>query len=327
MNIKVIIGKYRSEDVIYASSSGGAFTVLYEYAIANNYLVYGVKFDKDFKVKHSRATTIEECEEFRKSKYVLSDMKSIYHQMESDLGNGKSVLFTGTPCQCAAISNFLQLKHIETDKLLLVDLICHGAPNQRIFDEYRRENQSEVNDEWSRFGFRSKCSQNGKVNSRTAELYYKSGKFLHRTIENDPFLKGYYGRLFYRKSCAECLFANPKRISDITIGDAWGIESSKPEWNSSKGVSLVLLNTQKGLALLPEFQNKMECIDSDLEWAVKNNSQLGSPTEMHRNRDVFFKYFPELGFKKAVEKAMAVPFWKKCARKIKRIFGLEMKRN
>ncbi|WP_159427412.1 coenzyme F420 hydrogenase/dehydrogenase beta subunit N-terminal domain-containing protein [Streptococcus equinus] len=143
MNTKVIIGKYKSEDVIYASSSGGAFTVLYEYAFANNYLVYGVKFDKDFKVKHSRATTIEECEEFRKSKYVLSDMKSIYHQMASDLGNGKSVLFTGTPCQCAAISNYLQLKHIETDKLLLVDLICHGAPNQRIFDEYRRENQND----------------------------------------------------------------------------------------------------------------------------------------------------------------------------------------
>ena len=323
MNTKVIIGKYKSEDVIYASSSGGAFTVLYEYAVANNYAVYGVRFDKDFKVKHSRATTIEECEEFRKSKYILSDMKSIYHQVESDLRNGKSVLFTGTPCQCVAISNYMQLKHIETAKLLLVDLICHGAPNQKIFDEYRLENQKQMQDGWFRFRFRfkGKYSQNGMVNSRSAELYYNSGKFSYRTIENDPFLKGYYGRLFYRKSCAECPFANPKRISDITIGDAWGIESSKPEWNSSRGVSLVLLNTQKGLTLLPEFQDKMEWIDSDLEWAVKNNSQLGRPTEMHRNRAVFFKYFHELGFQKSVEKAMSVPLWKRCARKIKRILG------
>ena len=320
MNTKVIIGKYRSEDVIYASSSGGAFTVLYEYAIANNYSVYGVKFDKNFKVKHSRATTIEECEEFRKSKYVLSDMKLIYYQVESDLRNGKYVLFTGTPCQCEAISNYIQLRHIETEKLLLVDLICHGAPNQKIFDEYRLENQNQMKDDWFRFRFRGKYAQNGIVNSRSAELYYKSGKFSYRTIKNDPFLKGYYGRLFYRKSCAECPFANPKRISDITIGDAWGIESSKSEWNSSRGVSLVLLNTQKGLTLLSEFQNKMEWVDSDLEWAVKNNSQLGRPTEMHRNRAVFFKYFHELGFQQAVEKAMSVPLWKKCVRKIKKFY-------
>ena len=83
----------------------------------------------------------------------------------------------------------------------------------------------------------------------------------------------------------------------------------------------MLLNTQKGLTLLPEFQNKMEWIDSDLEWAVKNNSQLGRPTEMHGNRAVFFKHFHELGFRESVERAMLVPLWKRCARKIKRILG------
>lgn len=328
MNTKVIIGKYKSENVIYASSSGGAFTVLYEYAIANGYAVYGVKFDKDFKVKHSRATTLEGCEEFRKSKYVLSEMKSIYSQVVSDLKNGKSVLFTGTPCQCAAISNFMLLQHIETEKLLLVDLICHGAPNQKIFDEYRLEDQKRMNDDWFRFRFRfkGKYSQNGIVNSRSAELYYKSGQFSYRTIENDPFLKGYYSRLFYRESCAECPFASPNRISDITIGDAWGIEKSKPEWNSVEGVSLILLNSSKGKLLLPEFEKKMTVFDSNIDWAVNNNSQLGNPTEMHTNRDTFFKLLPKVGFQNAVEKATKLSLRKRGLRRAKKIAKKVLKR-
>ena len=322
MNTKVIIGKYRSEDVIYESSSGGAFTVLYEYAIKKGYVVYGVKFDENFRATHSRATTVEECEEFRKSKYVLSDLKIIYRSIEKDLRSGRPVLFTGTPCQCSGVTKYLTLKHIDISALLLVDLICHGAPNQRIFDEYRLENQKVMRDDWFRFRFRfkEKYSSGGVINSRSAGIYYKSGNFSYRTADNDPFLKGYYNRLFYRKSCAECPFATPNRISDITIGDAWGIEESKPEWNSSKGVSLIILSTPKGLDLLSEFQNKMDWIESDIEWAVKNNSQLGKPTEMHRNRSIFFKYLPEVGFQRAVEKSLSVPLWKRCARKIKRIF-------
>lgn len=328
MNTKVIIGKYKSEDVIYASSSGGAFTVLYEYAIANNYAVYGVKFDQDFKVKHSRATTIDECEEFRKSKYVLSDMKPIYEQVAQDLRNNKFVLFTGTPCQCAGIFNYIQLKHIEMDKLLLVDLICHGAPNQKIFDEYRLENQKQMKDDWFRFRFRfkGKYSQNGTVNSRSAELYYKSGRFSYRTIANDPFLKGYYSRLFYRKSCAQCPFASPSRISDITIGDAWGIEKLKPEWNSVRGISLVLLNSPKGKIMLPEFEKKMILIESDIEWAINNNSQLGKPTEMHAGRDKFFKLLPKVGFQTAVEKSMKISLWTRGLRKFKRMVKEVLKR-
>lgn len=323
MKTKVIIGKYRSEDVIYNSSSGGAFTVLYEYAIENDYVVYGVKFDNDFKVQHSRATTIKECEEFRKSKYVLSDMKSTYQQIGQDLKNDKYVLFTGTPCQCAGVLNYLKVKHIEASKLLVVDLICHGGPNQLVFDQYRIENEKLMGDDWFRFRFKEKYSENGKVNSRTAGIDYKSGKFIHKTISNDPFLKGYYNRLFYRKSCKECPFAKPDRISDITIGDAWGIEKSRPEWDSSAGISLIILNTKKGMDLLPKFEKKMELIESSLKWAVDNNSQLGKPTEMHINRDVFFKLLPKIGFEEAVERSLKISIWKRCVRKIRNIIKNE----
>ena len=321
MKSKVIVGKYKSEEVIYHSSSGGAFTVLYEYAIAHGYAVYGVKFDNEFKVRHSRATTIKECEKFRKSKYVFSDLKPIYQMVAQDLKNQNSVLFTGTPCQCVAIRNYMRVKNIDISRLLLVDLICHGAPNQKIFDEYRFENQKLMDDEWSGFQFRYKGKnlKNKEVNSRSAELYYKKGKFSYRTMENDPFLKGYYNRLFYRKSCAECPFAVPDRVSDITVGDAWGIEKSKTGWNPVEGVSLILLNSSKGKQLLPEFDKKMDLIESDIEWAVCINSQLGKPTEMHANRNLFFKLLPEVGFQNAVEKSTKISLWKRVIRKMKKI--------
>ena len=321
METKVLIGKYKSKNVLYNSSSGGAFTVLYEYAINHGYIVYGVKFDEYFKVVHSRATTIEECKEFRKSKYVLSDLKDIHGKVEADLRNGISVLFSGTPCQCAGLLNYLSLKHVDTVNLLMVDIICHGAPNQQIFDQYKLENQKRTSDDWFRFRFRfkGKYAKSREVNSRSAEITYKSGNFQYKTISNDPFLKGYYSRLFYRKSCAECPFANPERISDITIGDAWGIENVKPEWNSVEGVSLVLFNTEKGLRLIPEFQNKMEWVESNIQWAVENNSQLGKPTEMHKNRDLFFKLLPQVGFYNAVEKSTKAPLWHKAARKAKHL--------
>ena len=322
---KVFIGRYKSKDVIYSSSSGGAFTVLYEYAIANNYSVYGVRFNKDFKVEHSRATTLEECEEFRKSKYVLSDMKFVYRQVAQDLYRGKSVLFSGTPCQCSALMNYLLLKCIDMKKLLLVDLICHGAPSQKIFDEYRIENQKQIGDSWLKFNFRAKHPKKGIVNSRNSEIYYKSGGFLLRTIENDPFLKGYYNRLFYRKSCAACPFANSNRLTDITIGDAWGIENIKPEWNPITGVSLIILNNEKGMSLLSNFENKMDLIESNIEWAIENNSQLKKPTIMHINREKFFCLLPRVGFQKAVEKSMKMYFYYKIINKIKSLIRMVKK--
>ena len=100
------------------------------------------------------------------------------------------------------------------------------------------------------------------------------------------------------------------------------LKKRKPEWDS-----LILLNSQKGNFFLSEFQKEMELIESDIEWAVNNNSQLGKPTEMHKNRDLFFELLPTMGFQKAVEKTTEILVWRKCVRKIKRIIKKAMGRN
>lgn len=93
--------------------------------------IYGAVFNNDLEVVHSKATTIAECEKFHGSKYVLSSMGQNYKEVENDLLSGKCVLFSGTPCQVAAIKSFLNKKHIPLENFYTIDIICYGAPGKK----------------------------------------------------------------------------------------------------------------------------------------------------------------------------------------------------
>ena len=66
--------------------------------------MYGVGYKDKFRPVHKRATTVEERDELRGSKYVQSDMTGIIPQIKQDLKDGKLVMFTGTACQVSAVS-------------------------------------------------------------------------------------------------------------------------------------------------------------------------------------------------------------------------------
>ena len=133
---KVYAGIHKSKSVCFGSSSGGAFTALYEECIREGFTVYGVRWGEEFKVQHDCAYTAEECQRFRKSKYVLSDINGSYAKIEKQLIEGRKILFSGTPCQCAALKKYLAVKRTSTANLLIIDIVCHGAPSQKVFDEY-----------------------------------------------------------------------------------------------------------------------------------------------------------------------------------------------
>ena len=163
--------------------------------------------------------------------------------------------------------------------------------------------------------FRNKISYCNQVNSRTAQIVFENGKSKIIDAESDPFLRGYYGRLFYRPSCGVCKFARMERPSDITIGDAWHIEEIYPSWNSLAGVSLILVNSPIGKQWVTRSLKMMDVIEVKTEWARKANAQLNSPTQMHRGRATFFANLDTLGFSRSVKKAMYIPLWKKVIRK------------
>lgn len=305
-NVKSYVGTNKLKDVIYDSSSGGAFTAIYQTYIKLGYVVYGACYDENLRVVHQRAETEDECEKFRKSKYVQSNTIGCFKKVYDDLRSGKKVCFSGVSCQCAALLSYLEASNISKKNLITINILCHGVPSQTMFDNYLEE----YRDKPVVYQFRYKNKKNAKerINSRTAYVEFSSGKNDVISLEDDPFLRGYYKRLFYRRSCAVCRFACQERIADFTIADAWGIEKIKPELRPIEGISLILFNTEQSIKVFNAIDSLMCLEEVPVQWALNSQELFNSPTEMHYNRDKFFIYWPELGFKKAVFKCIKPTF-------------------
>lgn len=278
------------------------------------YVVYGVQYD-GLKVVNGRAVKLDECVKFQKSKYVLSDTNGCFTKVLDDLINGKKVLFSGTPCQVSALKKFLLLKKCNFKNLMTIDILCHGAPSQEIFDAYLNELQS-INGQIKQFSFRNKLPINGKVDSRSVEIMYNSGDNQLLNLDQSSYLKAYHSRLFYRSSCYKCKFADIKRFSDLTIADAWGIEKIYPNLDSTKGVSLILVNSNNGENILEIIKGKMVLHKVALEWAIANNDTLRGPSKQHKKRKKFLGLYNK-GFTLAVNKALKRNFIRKLMSVIK----------
>ena len=302
------VGVHKNIDTIYRSSSGGAFSAICEQLTLREYKVYGVKLDNNLKCVYDNSENNEiGWQKFRKSKYIQADTNHVYLDVMSDLQDERNVLFAGLPCQNAALLLFLGKKDIKTNNLLVIDILCHGVVSQKLFDSYINELESDNKGKVTGFVFRNKAPIDGKVNSRSVEVNYENGTTAIYGIANSAYLKGYHNRLFYRPSCYYCPFANVKRVSDITLADAWGIEKVYPEWNSLAGVSLILANTKKGVELLNELSDNNMCLrDVELSWAIAGNDTLRCPTHLHPKRKKFFVMWKKKGFSNAV-KRYAIP--------------------
>ena len=127
----------KDEEIILKSSSGGIFSELAIEILNENGIVYGVGWENG-EVKHKRIDKKENLKELRVSKYLPSFVGESYRQVIKDLKNNKKVLFSGTPCQVAALN-----KIVKNDNLITLDLICHGMPSYKAYKKYCQENFKE----------------------------------------------------------------------------------------------------------------------------------------------------------------------------------------
>ena len=125
-----------AKNIVSESSSGGMFSLLADWTLEQGGVIYGVAFDEGFEVRHMRADSAQSAATFRTSKYVQSDPSQIYQSICTDLKNGLTVLLTGTPCQIAGVTRFLEAKHADTATLYTCDNICHGVPSPGVWKDY-----------------------------------------------------------------------------------------------------------------------------------------------------------------------------------------------
>lgn len=273
---------YGADEIRKVSSSGAIFTLLADYVFQRGGVVYGVALNDEFEIEHRRITSMEELSALRRSKYVQSRVGLSYRQVKQDLKNGKTVLFSGTPCQNAGLRKYLG--KTDTEKLILADIVCHGVPSQSVFNEYLRERFPK--DDLKEFLFRTKdAGQNCMVCLATR----KDGSREISDINEDAFEKGFHKSLFLRESCAQCHFAAPPRQGDFTIGDFWGLEKYNPDYKDPLGVSEVLLNNEKADRIWMEIKPKLKFDEPvPVDFAVKHN-RYRTKTRIHPDRARFFE--------------------------------------
>lgn len=305
-----VAGVHKDKDIVKNSSSGGAFSALVKNATQKGYVVFGTTYDENLKVVTEAAYSYEEAMKFRKSKYVQGDTNGVFSKIKHMLKNGEKVLFSGTPCQVAALKNFIKDKQAD---ILYVDIICHGVASQDSFDAELEYLKKKYGSDVESFTFKNKEKFKGVYNSRSAKVKIKNRKKAFKwDYESDPYLRGYYTNLFHRPSCSSCPFANSERVGDITLGDAWGIEKLKANMNSvTSGVSLILVNTTKGKEFFEECKEQLDYVLVDVDWAINNNQQLRHPMKENINRNAFFENFKHEDFGKLVFRLTKKSLYKK----------------
>lgn len=285
--------KHKNEEERMSSRSGGIFVSLSDYILNLNGSVYGAVLNEDFTVTHERAENKVERNRFKGSKYVQSDMKDIIQKIKKDLEKGKKVLFSGTACQVSAVKQSVNQKYQEN--LFTCDLICHGVPSPKVFNDYLNYIEEKENKKIKKFNFRDKKFG---WSSHLETFIFEDGT----EISNEYFKNLFYRHNILRPSCYNCKFANTHRPADITIADFWGVEDILPKFSDEKGVSLVIINNEKGRQWFKDVTNDLEFIECDTKKCIDATYTLNKPTPISKNRKEFWDDYYNNDFEYIIEK-------------------------
>ena len=306
--------RHRDPAVRRASTSGGAFTALSDAVLSRGGAVAGAVMTPDFQVRHVLAFDTAGRDAMRGSKYVQSDPSGLFPEVKERLRAGREVLFSGTPCQTAALYAFLG---DGAEKLTTVDFICHGAPSPQVFLSYLREQEKRRGA--AVVQVRCRDQQRGCVPMRIG-LDFADGSAYLEDCDHDPYFRLFLSGILNRRACAACPFTRVRRGSDLTIADNWRFAAIAPEWDDNTGVSTLLVNTPRGAALLREAAAELEikpCTLRDVD-----QHYLHRPGGMHPDRDLFFRAWRRRGFAPAAAAFTGPrPLHRRLRSRLRKIFG------
>lgn len=267
--LRVFAAKNPNEEIRLHSSSGGIFTLLAENIIEKGGVVFGARFDESWNVVHDYTETKDGLKAFRGSKYLQSQIGRTFIQTKIFLEAGREVMYTGTPCQIAGLRRFLQKDY---DNLLTVDFVCHGVPSPKVWQIYLDETVRSERTAKKRLrcfpqGQDAVCQSATSIKSiefRNKSLGWKNFSFalahlnvttageemVHcsHVFHENLFMKAFLSNLILRPSCYHCPAKGGRSGSDITLGDYWGIENVRPDFDDDQGCSLVMLNNEKAVS-------------------------------------------------------------------------------
>ncbi len=227
-------------------SSTGIFGKLAEQVLLENGVVFGVKYNKD-KSFFEKIEKVEDLNKIEGSKYFQVDISNIYKEVEELLNKGKKVLVCATPCQITGLRN----KFKKENNLILVQVLCHGVPSQKLFKEYTKELFNEVPEQMN---FRH--YDNSWDNYSEKYIFNNHEKII--PMQQDLYIKAFLSDLGLNDCCYDCHFAGNNTGADIIIGDCWGIKEINKKFYSNKGVSIIVCNTNLGQEYFEKVNNSFQ---------------------------------------------------------------------
>lgn len=246
------------------SSSGGIFGELAAYVLEHGGVVYGAAFTKDKEgALHQRISSGNQLQELAGSKYVQSNMDSVYPLLTKDLKEGKIVLFSGTPCQIAGVQSYVKQTCPKWwDHLYTVDILCHGVPSPLVFRDYIRSQKGKEKDSIASLTFRDKTFGWRK---QAISIHFAGGNQYLKRTDQDVYYRLYFKNIMLRPSCYNCSYIHRNRIGDITLGDYWGAEDTGRFSHNqvNNGISYVSIQTEKGRRLFDNISGKIVRIKAD----------------------------------------------------------------
>ena len=281
--IMVYACKNKNKETIMNSSSGGVFTLIAEWILNQKGVVFGVKFNENMEVVHDYVENKEELKIFRGSKYVQSKIGNTYQKVKEFLIKGRKVLFTGTPCQVEGLLSYLGKEY---GNLYTQDLICHGVPSPKLWKKYLEYKKKQYGEYPKKVDFRRKDLSDW----RNFQVSYQYSNLEENNAhDEDPYMKFFLDNYSLRETCYNCNFKKIKRKADITIADFWGIHKVNPKFYDSKGVSAILLNTDKGKEIFKNIKENMGFSKERIEDIIKCNIAFWKSVGYNTDRKEFFE--------------------------------------
>ena len=291
---------YSKEDnVRKQSSSGGMFTELARMTLEGNGIVFGAALDQNMKVHHQSAVSPEEIRPLQGSKYVQSDMEDTYQQVKEALATGRTVYFSGTPCQVAGLYTFLGYR---PSNLTTQDIICHGVPSPLVWEKYvNTYPQVEAAE------FRNK-----KYGWHYFSMHIRTNKKnYYKRLDEDFYLKLFLDNTILRPICYDCPLKKSGSQADITLADCWGLERVTDKVaDTDEGLSLVIVNTEHGKQVMDRLNtnNKVESVKVDSQKALASQTALKQSVKPNLARRAFFERLTREDFNDLMRNYYSVSF-------------------
>ena len=300
---RVFAAYTKAEAIRLDSTSGGIHSTLAKEIYSAGGYVGGAIYNRDHTVSHIVSDNESDLPKIRSSKYLQSSLQGQYIEVKKLLEHGKFVFFCAAPCQIQSLYKYLKKDY---NNLITCDFICLGVNSPKVFLKYMDYLERKYGAKATEIKFKNK---KWGWHNFSMRVNFENGKEYCEDRYHDLFFIGYLqSKSFMRPSCYHCQFREYPQRSDITLADFWGLEKIDKTMDQDRGTSLVMINSDKGLALFEQIKDKIVWKEFDFETAKEGNPAIStSPKIALDDRDDFFKAIDKVPFDKVAKKYFPLP--------------------